>query len=102
METVTRIPARLAPDCDVVAFGSRLKGNARKYSHPELANRGEGSLDFSRYAQLRLAFEESTMPINVDFLDWHSIPARFQENIEQGSVLIQEGTGQYEKTFPVS
>ena len=100
IETVTRILALLAPDCDVLAFGSRVKGNARKYSDLDLAIRGEEKLDFSRYARLRLAFEESTLPINVDILDWHTIPERFRENIEKGYVLVQEGTGRCEKAFP--
>ena len=102
METVTRILALLVPDCDVLAFGSRVKGNARKYSDLDLAIKGEEELDFSRYTQLRLAFEESTLPINIDILDWHSIPDSFRENIEKGYVLLQEGTGQCDKAFPGS
>ena len=102
METVTHILALLVPDCDVVAFGSRVKGNARKYSDLDLAIRGEEELDFSRYARLRLAFEESALPIHVDILDWHSIPERFRDNIERIHVLVQKRTGQSEKVFPGS
>ena len=90
-ETVSIILAKLAPDCDVLAFGSRVKGTARKYSDLDLAIRGDGPLGFSRYARLRQAFEDSSLPINVDILDWHTIPESFRENIGKNYVIIQEG-----------
>ena len=93
-ETVTQILARLVPDCDVIAFGSRVKGSTRKYSDLDLAIKAKEPLDFSRYARLRQAFEESTLPINVDILDWHTIPERFRDNIEKKHVVVQEGTRQ--------
>jgi type I restriction enzyme S subunit len=102
VETLTRILAHLVTDCDVLAFGSRVNGNARKYSDLDLAVKGEEPLGFSRYARLRLTLEDSTLPINVDILDWHSIPERFRENIQTSYVLVQEGTGQSEKAFPSS
>ena len=99
VETLTRILAHLVPDCDVLAFGSRVNGNARKYSDLDLAVKGEEPLGFSRYARLRLALEDSTLPINVDILDWHSIPEKFRENIERRYVLVQQGIRQSERAF---
>ena len=98
-ETVTRILARIVPDCEVVAFGSRVKGHARKYSDLDLAIKGKEPLEFSRYAQLRQAFEESALPINVDILDWHTIPERFRQNIEERCVVVQAGAGAGEEAF---
>lgn len=98
-ETVTRILARIVPDCEVVAFGSRVKRHARKYSDLDLAIKGKEPLEFSRYAQLRQAFEESALPINVDILDWHTIPERFRQNIEKRCVVVQAGAGAGEEAF---
>ena len=100
IETVTCILARLVPNYEVVAFGSRVKGHARKYSDLDLAIKGKEPLEFSRYAQLRQAFEESALPINVDILDWHTIPERFRENIEKKYVVVQEGPKSTEEAFP--
>lgn len=90
-ETVSLILTKAAPECEVLAFGSRVKGNARKYSDLDLVIKGNGPLSFRKYAQLRLAFEDSPLPISVDILDWHTIPERFRQNIEKNCVVIQEG-----------
>ena len=90
LETVSRILADIVPDCEVLAFGSRVNGNARKYSDLDLVVRGREPLGLSRYARLSVAFEESSLPINVDVLDWHTIPESFRQNVEGNYVVVQE------------
>ena len=90
IEIVSSILSQVVPDCEVRAFGSRAKGTARKYSDLDLVVKGTGPLDTSRYARLSVAFEESSLPINVDVLDWHTIPESFRRNIEKGFVLLQD------------
>ena len=93
LDTVMRILAEQVPECEVRAFGSRVKGNARKYSDLDLAVIGVQQLGFSRFAKLTVAFEESDLPFNVDVLDWHVIPETFKAGIEKQFVVLQEKSG---------
>lgn len=90
-ETVSGILSQVVPDCDVLAFGSRVKGTSRKYSDLDLVVKGTEPLGMSRFAKLSMAFEESNLPINVDVLDWHTIPESFRRNIDHKYVVVQEG-----------
>ncbi|MDE2780844.1 MAG: nucleotidyltransferase domain-containing protein [Chloroflexota bacterium] len=88
--TLASILAQQVPDCEVRAFGSRVKGTARKYSDLDLVVVGKGPLDLSRYSKLTTALEESSLPFNVDVLDWHSIPETFRQGIERQYIVLQQ------------
>ena len=79
-----------APDCEVRAFGSRVKRTAKTYSDLDLAVVGQAQLPFRKLAALQTAFEESDLPYRVDVLDWRAISSEFQKVIEQGYEVIQE------------
>lgn len=84
LDEVRAILVRHAPDCVVWAFGSRVTGKAKPYSDLDLAIRSrDGLLGFERLAMLREAFAESTLPIRVDVVDWHSLPPSIQGIITQ-------------------
>lgn len=90
LETVAHILAKQVPECEVRAFGSRVKGTARKYSDLDLAVIGNEQLGISRFTKLSVAFEESSLPFNVDVLDWHTMPQSFRQGVEKGYVVLQE------------
>lgn len=50
-------------------FGSRAKGNYRFGSDVDLAIMNEG-LDTKKLAKLKADFEESTLPYNIDLVDF--------------------------------
>jgi predicted nucleotidyltransferase len=72
------------PDCEVRVFGSRVNGQAQRFSDIDLVLTGEVSLDWRRLEALKDAFAESDLPIMVDVLDWHAISPEFQKVIEAG------------------
>lgn len=81
-----------ARNYSVLAFGSRVKGNAKTYSDLDLAIVTQKPLSLSEIALLTEAFEESNLPIRVDdIVDWASTNKAFQEIIRQQKVVIQEG-----------
>lgn len=80
-----------ARDYPVWAFGSRVKGNAKKYSDLDLAIVTQKPLSLSKMAMLNEAFDESNLPIRVDIVDLASTNKAFQKLIEQQKVVIQEG-----------
>jgi predicted nucleotidyltransferase len=83
---VQSILRRHIPDCRVVAFGSRAKGNNLVYSDLDLALFGPERLSLVRMGELREAFQMSTLPMRVDILDMQSAPTSFLANI-QGPVI---------------
>ncbi len=94
LETVMRILAEHVPECEARVFGSRATWTAKDYSDLDLAIVGEGPLDRRTLGRLEEAFEESSLPMRVDVLDWHAISESFREVIERDCVVVQEGAEQ--------
>ena len=82
----------IVPDCEVRVFGSRVTGNAKKFSDLDLALIGKEKIDWQLIEQLKDAFAESDLPYMVDVLDWNALSKEFQRLIEKQSVTIQKGT----------
>lgn len=89
LDTIRDILAKLVPDCEVRAFGSRVTGTAKDYSDLDIVIVGAAKLDIRSISNLRNAFEESTLPMRVDVLDWHAIPASFKKIISKQYEVIQ-------------
>lgn len=77
------------PDTEVWAYGSRVKWTSKPESDLDL-------VAFTRpdqkaaVAELKEAFEESTLPFRVDFFEWDEIPEGFQSKIKEQYVVLQE------------
>ena len=87
---VEGILAEYVPDCEVRAFGSRATWTAKDYSDLDLAVVGDGPLDRHTLSRLKEAFEESTLPMRVDVLDWYAVTADFREVLESQCVVIRQ------------
>lgn len=90
LKTVLRILSEHAPDVDVLAFGSRVRGNARTYSDLDLAVRGREPLPRSRVEALKDAFAESDLPFQVDVVDVNAVSPEFRALIEQGHEVVRQ------------
>ena len=86
---VRGILARCVSEYEVVVFGSRANGNARKFSDLDLALIGNHALPLRRLAELRDALSESRLPIKVDVLDWQALTAEFRRLILRAFETIQ-------------
>ena len=86
---VDSLLARYFPDCEVRAYGSRVKGDAAKYSDLDISIVGSTKLDRTQLMELRNAFDESDLPIRVDVHDWHNTSPEFQKIIEERYVVIR-------------
>ncbi len=80
-----------APDVEVWAYGSRVKGTHHEGSDLDLALRTPSlePLAPSQLYALHQAFEESTLPIIVQAHDWSRLPESFQREIEREYVVVQ-------------
>lgn len=87
---VREILGRHVPDCDVLAYGSRVSGTAKRHSDLDLAVRGPEAISLRRMANLCEEFQESDILIRVDVHDWWLMEDRFSEIIAQDFVLLQQ------------
>lgn len=85
---VERILAEHVPGLEVRAFGSRVEGRARQYSDLDLAV--SGPVESQQLRALRDAFADSTLPFQVDVLDWHATSPSFQKVIEKQYEVVQK------------
>ena len=90
MEQVINILEQYIPDAEVWAFGSRVRGTAKKHSDLDLVVVGKQKIAQKTYYQLQEAFQESELPIRVDILDWHRITSEFQQNIKKQYAVIKK------------
>ncbi len=95
LDTVAGILAARVPECEVWAFGSRVRaqGKAKKYSDLDLAVRAREKLDWKRLEELKLAMSESDLPITTDILDYNAISDSFREIIREHHEVVQSGGG---------
>ena len=89
LEMIQRILAEHVPECEVRAFGSRVKWAAKDYSDLDLAVVGSEPLSRRQLRRLIEAFEESDVPIRVDVVDWQSLSDWFKEVIAAEYKVIQ-------------
>ncbi|MDR0290091.1 MAG: nucleotidyltransferase domain-containing protein [Treponema sp.] len=85
---INGIISDLAPDCDVLAFGSRYYMKAKRYSDLDLAFMGDKKLGLKRCFQLEDAFAESDLPYRVDVLDYYILSPEFRAIIDSGNEKI--------------
>ena len=78
------------PGVAVWAYGSRVKGNARKYSDLDLVAFTNKRQDV-QLNELRHALEESDLPFHVDLFAWREIPQSFRTQIIREYAVVQNG-----------
>ena len=90
LELVKDILRKHIPDCEVIAYGSRVTGKSRRYSDLDLSIIGEKELPLRTLGDLQEDFEESDLPFRVDLHDWWDTSETFREIIKQKYVTIQK------------
>lgn len=90
LNEVKQILGRCAPECEVWAFGSRVRGRAERNSDLDLVLVAAERLDWRFVERLKDAFSESDLPFTVDVLDWHGIDDEFREIIARDHVILQK------------
>jgi predicted nucleotidyltransferase len=78
---VENILKQYVPNHHVIAFGSRVKGKAKKFSDLDVCIMAEKQLSHHEIWNLKEAFAESDLPIRVDVVQWATIRPEFREII---------------------
>lgn len=76
------------PQARVWAYGSRIKGTSTAKSNLDMVAFGDVK---PLLPALREAFDESSLPFQVDLFAWDSIPEQFRDNIKQKYYIVQNG-----------
>ncbi len=76
----------VSPNCEVIAYGSRVDGTAHEGSDLDLALVGEGDL-----VKLKSALEESNIPFLIDVVKFEDVPESFQKQILKNYIVIYKG-----------
>ncbi len=92
LSIIHRILDEHVPNCEVRAFGSRVKGTARRFSDLDIALLCEVKLDWREIESLKDAFSVSDLPFSVDVVDWNSISDDFKVLIENNYELLKTKT----------
>ena len=79
------------PDMRVVAYGSRVRGRARRFSDLDLAVVSERPVDGKTMALLADDFTRSNLPMRVDLAEWRDFSADFRRVIADDCVAVQDG-----------
>lgn len=90
---VRAILRKHVPDHEVWAFGSRIKGTARRYSDFDLAVMTDQPLSVAIMGAMQEDFSESDLPFRVDILDWAATQDSFRCVVESDRVLVQSASG---------
>jgi len=74
----------------VYAFGSRVRGTARKNSDLDLVIKSDNPLTTNDVYDIKDAFSESNILYRVDLSDWSRLSTSFKKAIESELVLVCE------------
>jgi predicted nucleotidyltransferase len=75
--------AQHVPDREVRVMGSRVTGQAKRFSDLDLVIMGDVPLDLITRGRLRDAFDDSSLPFAVDIIEWASASEAFRRIIDE-------------------
>ena len=70
------------PGSDVFAFGSRARGDYKKYSDLDLAIQSTKTIKQKTWLELQEQFSESPIPFKIDLIEMSKIEPFFKKAIE--------------------
>jgi predicted nucleotidyltransferase len=70
LNCVKSILIRVIPGKTVWAFGSRVKGNSKKFSDLDLVIHSNQVLETCILFELKEAFSDSDLPFKIDIVEW--------------------------------
>lgn len=85
---VLRILLKHVSQYEAMAFGSRVRGNHRRYSDLDIALIGAEPLTLRQFGDLEEDFQESDLPFHVDVVEYNAVPPWFRKSIDSASEKI--------------
>src|SRR3989338_4210993 len=82
-----------APHIKIFAFGSRVKGTARKYSDFDLALDAGHPLDLSVLIKIKNTLSETDLPMVIDVVDYCSLSPEFKALVDAQKLKLGKKVG---------
>lgn len=89
LRKVKNILSGSLPEFDVMVYGIRATGPAKKYSYLDLAVMSEKPLAAGRLDKLAAEFTAAHFPFRVETVDWGASGKDFRKVIKKTGVVIQ-------------
>ncbi|HAT73038.1 MAG TPA: hypothetical protein DCS63_09510 [Elusimicrobia bacterium] len=89
LKKVKAILASNVPEFDVMVYGHRAEGAAKKYSYLDLAVMSDKPLPAARMEKLEAVFKAAAFPFRVEVICWAATGPGFRKEIKKTGVLIQ-------------
>lgn len=90
LKKVKSILAGHMPEFDVLVYGSRAGGSAKKYSYLDLVVMSDKPIPAVRLEKLEAAFREARFPFRVETVDWAATGSNYRKEMKKTGILIQE------------
>lgn len=71
---------------EILAFGSRIQGGAKKYSDLDVALKDKARIPLKDLSKLDEVFKNSQLPFKIDLLDYERATPEFQQLIKNTAV----------------
>lgn len=79
----------ILPGVKIVAFGSRIRGGAKKYSDLDLGIFQEEKISLGSLSKISEFFSESSLPYKIDIVDGARVDEEFKKMIlDTGEVWV--------------
>ena len=88
LQLVSTILKRHLPGCRIRAFGSRVTGNAVRFSDLDILIEGETCPAPEKLEAARDALSESDLPIMIDLVEADRLPDSLRKQIEEQATPI--------------
>jgi type I restriction enzyme S subunit len=79
---ITKIISTYRPGAKVYAFGSRARGDHKKYSDLDLAIQTTETIQKKTWLALQEQFSESSIPFKIDLIEMNKIDPDFRKIIQ--------------------
>ncbi len=87
LEFIKKVLSKYLKTYKVYLFGSRAKGNNRKYSDIDLAVKSDELTSYIK-SQIEAEFENSTIPYEVDVVDLNTVSKDFLNLIKDSMIEL--------------
>ena len=87
LKILKQIFDKYCPNSTILAYGSRIKGQAHSGSDLDLAIKNFDEIEYS-LCDIKQAINESNIPFLVDIFVLESLPKSFQEEINKENIII--------------
>ena len=75
------------PGAKIIAFGSRVRGDAQRYSDLDIALKQDLTLSALNLELIAEEFSNSDLAFKIDLVDYHRVSEEFQAIIDREGVL---------------